>query len=221
MGSKRGARGTTSVRRTSSSGISASVALSCLILMFAGALTSGCAKPDSESYGSNRSDSAGMSDSDGEDADSAQIPGGPAGRPAGGGQPPAAKGSPIKIPSFQEVGTAFSNDLKTRIESAYAQACRDAGNDPSCVTLTYAITLPGEQECAFGGLAPPGGTTVDAGTTVTVKLSGREPCPVSDTDDDGTTDNGTTDDTTDDGTTGHTTTDLDVGPTAPDAPSGR
>ncbi len=251
MGSTRGVLGATSDRRrTSSSYVSAGMALSCLMFVIAVVLMSGCAKQNPDPYGAKPPESAGMPESNGEPTDSANAPGDP-----DGGRPPAAKGSPIKIPYFQERGKEFDTDLKKDIESAFAQACKDAGNSPGCVTLSYVITSPDHGHCRFAGFDPDRPkesdvVTVDAGTAVVVKLSGSEPCPLSYTDNSttsstttgnsttgktttgsttagsttagsGTTGNGTTDNgTTGNGTTDNGTTGNEVGPTEPAAPSG-
>ncbi|MFD6455228.1 hypothetical protein ACFWF3_31060 [Nocardia sp. NPDC060220] len=126
----------------------------------------------------------------GQDGAGAPAPGGPVGPysppPAGGAPPPdkpgggnQAKGSPVKIPSFQEKGSPLTADLKGRIDAAFASACQEAGHAAGCVELAYTITLPLESDCAYSGFSPTDGATVEAGTTVTVQLSGKQPCPIS------------------------------------------
>ncbi|MEV6220685.1 hypothetical protein [Nocardia fluminea] len=128
-------------------------------------------------------------------------------RPGGGNQ---AKGSPVKIPSFQQKGAPLTAELKASIDAAFASACQEAGHPADCVELAYTITLPLESACAYSGFAPADGAMVEVGTTVTVQLSGKQPCPVSGdgtgngggdtTDGGGTTDNGTGGGATDAGT---------------------
>lgn len=147
------------------------------------------------------------------------APGGPVGPgarpPAGGGAAPAkkpgggnqAQGSPVKIPSFTEIGSPFTPELQGRIEAASAAACQEAGNDANCLALSYVMTTPDDRVCTFGGLSPANGT-VAPGTTVTVQLSGSEPCPT--TDDNGGTGGGS-DGGTQGGGTGGTTGDATPG----------
>ncbi|MGS2805011.1 hypothetical protein [Nocardia sp. MW-W600-9] len=135
----------------------------------------------------------------GEGGGGGTAPGGPVGPgarpPAGGGPAPAkkpgggnqAQGSPVKIPSFTEIGSPFTPELQGRIEAASAAACQEAGNDANCLALSYVMTTPDDRVCTFGGLSPANGT-VTPGTTVTVQLSGSEPCPT--TDDNGGTGGG-------------------------------
>ncbi|PKV76944.1 hypothetical protein ATK86_7351 [Nocardia fluminea] len=147
------------------------------------------------------------------------APGGPVGPhsapPAGGAPPPnrpgggnQAKGSPVKIPSFQEKGSPLTADLKASIDAAFASACQEAGHPAGCVELAYTITSPSGSACRYSGFSPADGVMVEVGTSVTVQLSGKQPCPVSGdgtgggdtTGDGGTTDNDTGGGTTDNGT---------------------
>lgn len=131
------------------------------------------------------------------EAGGGSAPGGPVGpgaRPPGGGPAPAkkpggnqAKGSPVKIPSFTEIGSPFTPELKGRIEAAVATACQEAGHDPTCLALSFVLGTPDARVCTFSGLSPSNGS-VDPGTPVTVQLSGSEPCPT--TDDNGGTGTG-------------------------------
>lgn len=168
--------------------VSARTVIGGLILVLA-AMMSACGEQNSEPSGGDLSASQDLSDSAGEAEDSGEGPGegdGP-NPPPQRDPPPAAKGSPIKIPVFTEQDALFNENQKSRIEDIFGQACSDVGNDPNCVTLVYTITEPDEGKCRFGGFAPPINTTVKAGTSVTVKLRGSEPCPAPDEDSDGTT----------------------------------
>ncbi|MBX4170945.1 hypothetical protein K3M35_20170 [Rhodococcus sp. DMU2021] len=211
------------------------------MFVFAAAVMSGCVKPSPETSEANRSESAEVSETDGEPGDRAQSPG------QQGAQPPAAKGSPIKIPYFSQRGGPFDTWTKDAIDAAFAQACRDAGNNSDCVTLSYVNTDP-TGTCTFWGFNPDRPTkdevvTVDAETAVIVRITGSQPCPMpgpdlgsDDTPDNGTPDTDTPDvdtpdtdtpdtdtpdtDTPDVDTPDTDTPDVEIGPSEPAAPTG-
>lgn len=149
--------------------------------------------------------SGGQDSGGGQDAGGGQAPGGPIGqsgggtgapgapvgpgaRPPAGGAAPAPKpgggnqaiGSPVKIPSFTQIGNPYGVSLKTSIEAALDAACQEAGHAANCVDIALSATGADNRPCIFGGFLPADAKTVEPGGTVTIKVSPGQPCPAAD-----------------------------------------
>ncbi len=122
-----------------------------------------------------------------------RVPGAPV-DPGNRNNQPQARGAPIKIPAFQQVGAPIG-EVFGSIEAEFAEVC----GGRLCVKLVIRPADANRETCGFARTDPPAGATVQRGTTVALVCT-PEPTESSDTTTPDDTD--PPDDTQPDATTG-------------------
>ena len=89
-----------------------------------------------------------------------RVPGAPVG-PGNRNNQPLARGAPIDVPAFEQIGAPIG-EVFGSIEAKFAAAC----GGQLCVKLVIQPADADRESCGFAGTDPPAGTSVQRGTTV-------------------------------------------------------